>query len=769
DKKVLSFCCRGCQFVYEVIHENGLQGFYRMREATGDVCQLPGQAPGKSYEHYDREEFYQRYVTRISEKRSSILLRILGMHCAACVWLLEKLPDILPGVLACEADFLRGQLRVDFDPLTVAISTIVAQVDALGYQVQMAQNESERKAERRSTSSRLMRLGIAGLAAGNTMLFAVSLYQGRYTGIDPQYRDYFHYLSLLISLPSVMYAAIPFYRSSWQGLKHGMLHIDLPISIGILAGFGLSAWNTFTGRDEVYFDSVCALIFFLLAGRFILESGLLAVQRRTNLLSEFIPRFANRVEGESVHSVLSEEIKVGDTLVIKAGELVSCDGIVVDGSAFFDCSFLTGESRPVFSEVGTSVYAGTWCVEGECRANVLEPSSKSKLAQLVAGVQSAALRRVPLIQLTDRLSRYFVVTVLAVAAITFLSWLDAGTVRAAEVALSFLVVTCPCALGLAAPVTLSVAISRAARRGILITSPWAIERAAQIHTFFFDKTGTLTLPTPTVSRLWILEGDKVVTELDEQILKERWLSVLKVAVGHSSHPLSQAIHHLLARRVSSHSLFPKVTNELGRGLIIEDVELGELRFGSLRWIEQCAIRVASPLRLVLQQLQHEQISLSGVVVNSELRAIFGFSDSLKPGARTLIETLQKQGATVSILSGDRTPVVQRVALDLGVPADAAWGELLPEEKAERVSTSPHSAVIGDGINDTLAFQEAHLSIGVHGGLEAAISGSADVFVRSGSPEDIYAAIDGARQSYRAVRRALVLSLLYNVVGGTLAV
>jgi Cu2+-exporting ATPase len=473
------FCCHGCRSVHAVLRGHGLGRFYQLAE--------PDQRPG----------FQQRACETRPDGLLSTELYLEGIHCTACVWLVEAAPRLAPGLVEARLDLGRSLPRVSWRPDRIALSRVARLLDSLGYPVHPYRSIDLQQMRRREDRQLLMRIGVAAAVAGNVMLIAIALYAGMFSGIEPSYERFFRWISLAISIPAVFWSGSVFFRGALAALRARTLHMDLPLTIGILAGFGWGAVNTVRGAGEVYFDSLTVLIFLLLVGRWLQRRQQRRAADATELLYSLTPRRARLVEGdaaatEGVREVPVEAVLPGATVEVRAGESIPVDGRVVDGSSTINAALLTGESRPARVAVGDGVHAGTLNVGARLRVEVTATGEQTRVGQLMAQVEQHARRRAPIVQLADRIAGAFVAVVLLLATVTALIWLELDPNRALDNAIALLIVTCPCALGLATPLAVAVGIGRAARRGILIKGGDALERLAHPSSMLLDKTGTVT-------------------------------------------------------------------------------------------------------------------------------------------------------------------------------------------------------------------------------------------------------------------------------------
>jgi Cu2+-exporting ATPase len=599
----------------------------------------------------------------------------------------------------------------------------------------------------------LLRLGIAGAAAGNVMLMALALYSGAFSGMEAQYQALFRWTSLAIATPTVFWAGSVFLRGGLAALRTRTPHMYLPISVGILAGYVSGAVNTFTGRGEIYFDTLCTLIFLLLVGRYLQQSHHRRSTSQSELLLALAPQTARLVDGEAERDVPASSVPTQATVRVAAGERIPVDGLVLRGTANIDASLLTGEAMPVEARVSDRVYAGTTCQDGELWLRVESAGTATRLGRLLESVELPLQRRAPIVRLADRVAGYFVIGILGVAVFTLGLWLYLDPQHAVDHTVALLVVTCPCALGMATPLAVSVALRRAATAGILFKGGEFMEELAKPGVIVFDKTGTLTLGQPELVA-WL--GDAV------------WQAPVRAVEALSGHPLARSVQ----RAFPANDLRVEDFQELPQGGITARVEGQRLLIGSPDLVEQ---RLGSlPSWATKLVAAHAAAGRTPVVVaaGGNVRAVAAFGDAIRPEASHQLAELSGLGFRFEILSGDHQSVVDGVALELGIPAARARGGQSPEAKLAHIAALRRAGerviMVGDGVNDAAAMAAASVGMAVHGGAETCLR-AADVFATRPGLAPIALAAAGSRQAVATIRCGIAISLAYNVVGIGLAV
>ncbi|MGE3965926.1 MAG: heavy metal translocating P-type ATPase metal-binding domain-containing protein [Planctomycetota bacterium] len=754
------FCCAGCRTAYEVIGSLGLTQYYRLRSDASasdsdarDRSAAPARASGRSYAEFDDDTFERLYTTVLPSGRRQAAFYAEGVHCAACVWLLERAAVVVPGVAEVRVDLGRSRVRVTWDPAQTRPSAIARFFDSVGYPVHpYRETERERRA-RQEDRALLVRIAVTGAVAGNVMLIAFALYGGAFDGMDPEYAALFRWASLLLTIPALLFGGTTFFRGAWAGLRVRTLHMDLPISLGILAGFAGGACNTVRGVGDVYFDSVTALIFLLLVGRFLQRAQQRRAAESTDLLHMLAPRRARRLGPGGVTEVLAEALAVGDRIEVLPGDLVPADGEIVEGRSSLDLSLLTGESEPIAVGLGSVVHAGTTNVTSRFVLVAQQVGEATRVGQLVRRIDDCSQSRPRIVRLADRWAAAFVGTVVLLAGVTTAawSWIDPG--QALDHTLALLVVSCPCALGLATPLAITAAVGRAARAGLLIKTGDVFESLLRPGTLYLDKTGTLTDGRMSVS-VW--HGDRDAR------------SLLLGLEAQSTHPIARAI----ARAFPDVPLAPviDVRHRAGGGLT-GTWNGTSVCAGSPSFVRARGVTLAGAWSARLAEVRTRRLTPVVLARGGEVMAVAGLGDALREEAPAVVERLRGAGWRVAILSGDDAAVVDRVGERLGVEPADRLGSRSPEDKLSCIEAARAIGpvvMVGDGVNDAAALAAATVGIGMHGGAEAVLAAS-DVFIARGGVAGVARLIDGANDTVRVIRRNIAFSIIYNSVGAALAV
>ncbi len=759
------YCCAGCRTVALALQQGGLTEWYELAGAA----RAPAHTTQRRYDELDDPAFVSKHVERTDDGLCRTQLYLEDLRCTACVWLVEQLPQIAPGVTEARVDLGRGLTELTFDPARVALSAIGRTLDRLGHPAHPYRDVDRDAQRRREDRALLIKIGVAGAAAGNVMLLAIALYAGWLGGaMTGEEVTFLRWVSMIVSLPAMGYAATPFFRTALASLRARRLHLDLPITIGIAAGLGWGAANVVRGTGEIYFDSVGTLVFLLLIARFVQTRH----QRKASVAAEMLlaltPRRTRLVLSEDrTIEVPVDAITPGQLVEVRPGETVPLDGVLERGNTTIDRGLLTGESEPALVAPCDRLYAGTVNLSAPIQLRAQVTGEATRLGQLVARVAELARRRAPVERFVDGVAGRFTAVVATAATLTAAGWALAGHPGAGlEHAMALLVVTCPCALALATPLALSIALSRAARRGILIKGTEVLEQLEHPGVLVLDKTGTLTLGAQRVVSFCASSG--VATAADAAALAS-------AVEAKSAHPVARALCAYAAPLPGEVS---ELRETFGRG-VAGTIAGQRVVVGSPRWISEVAT-VPIELAVALAEARQRGESPVMIAIDGLAVAVAGLADPLRPDAAASIAALRRLGWQVELLSGDDAAIVRRTGQSLGLPAEACRGGVAPEDKAARVEAlvaarrdaADHQrgpvVMVGDGINDAAALAAASCGIAMHGSAEASIE-AADIYVSRPGVAALVELFAAARATMATIRRNLVISLLYNLTSATLAI
>jgi P-type Cu2+ transporter len=666
----------------------------------------------------------------LGDGRRQIELSVPDIHCGGCIARIEAALGKLPGVEDARVNFSTRRVAVTWRD--GATPPIIETLNSAGY---AAHPFEDTASEQDEVLSELVRaLGVAGFAAANIMLLSVSVW----SGADAATRDFFHIVSALIALPALAYSGRIFFRSALAALNHGRTNMDVPISLGVLTAFAMSLYETLTGGPHAYFDAAVTLLFFLLIGRTLDHMMRERARAAVKNLARLSPRGATMIRADGTRAYLPvEEILPGMSLQLAAGERVPVDARVVSGASDLDCSLATGESAPQPVRKGSRLQAGTLNLTGPLRIEALAAARDSFLAEMVRLMEAAEGGRARYRRIADRAAQLYAPVVHLVALASLIGWVAAtgDWHHAIIVAISVLIITCPCALGLAVPIVQVVAARRLFENGILVKDGTGLERLADVDAVVFDKTGTLSDGAPHL--------------VNRRDIDPAHLAMAAAMAGHSHHPVSNAI---AAAAPQANVAFDSVSEHPGYG--IEACRDGQIwRLGQPGWAGAGTDTAGAVL------------SRDGCVV-----AEFHFEDRLREGAAAAIAELKRKGLDVEIVSGDRTGAVAALAAKLGI---VTWrARVLPSGKTERLGALAGAGrkvlMVGDGLNDAPALVAAHVSMAPASAADIGRTAADFVFLRP-SLTAVTSALEISRRSAALIRQNFAIAIGYNAVAVPIAV
>ncbi len=751
-------CCRGCEAVARAIVDGGLGEYYCYRTQPAPTGRERVPAFLQQAAVYDHPAVQKSFVRVENGHVREAALILEGITCAACIWLNERHLSQLPGVQGVQINYATHRLRVRWDERRLKLSDILNAVTEIGYRAHPYDPGRSQQLLEQERKTLLRRLGLAGVMTAQVMVLAEALYLGTDTGAESEFAGFFYWVSLLLTLPVLLYSAQPFFRGAWNDLRHRRAGMDVPVVLGILGAFGASLWTTVTGAGVIYYDSVTMFVFFLLAGRYFELRARRRAAEAAESLVRATPAMATRLVSKD-RTVVEEtvpiaELQPGDTVRVRPGETVPADGTVIEGRSSVDESLLTGESRPLAKGAGARLIGGAINVESPLTLRVDQVGPDTVLAAILRLLDRAQGEKPRLAQLADRAAAGFTAAVLAVAALTALYWWQHDASRWLPITVAVLVITCPCALSLATPTALTAATGRLTRLGLLVTRGHALETLARATHFVFDKTGTLTVGRPRLLETRTFSAPN----------REDCLRIAAALERHSEHPLAFAL-----REAAGDPAVPAtgVSNTPGAGLR-GTVGAETYYVGTPDFIREQAGHNLDETRLAALRAAGATVVL--LASRQDLLAAFTFGDALRPQARALVDALKRQGKKVLLLTGDHAQAAQRVGAELGIE-DVAW-DLKPADKLARVNALQENgavvAMVGDGVNDAPVLAGASVSVAIGGAADVAAA-SADMILLSPRLDTLGQGLATADWTLRIIRQNLGWALAYNLVAVPAAV
>jgi Cu+-exporting ATPase len=731
------FCCAGCRTVYELLHENGLGRFYAIESTPGS--RIGDGRHADAFAYLDSDAIRRQIVDFCDGRTTRVTFQVPTIHCAACVWLLENLFRLKPGIGRSQVDFPKRTVSLSFDTTALKLSEVVGLLASLGYEPTIRLNDADRAPVDRSARRLHIQLGVAGFAFGNVMMLSFPHYLGLDAESEASLLRIFGWISLVFSIPVVLVSAADYWRSAWTCIRQRVLTIELPIAVGLAALFIQSAVSVVRGEGPGYLDSLTGLVFFLLCSRWF--------QRRTHDrlafdrdYTSYFPLGVVRCDGNLERSVPLTEVRVGDRILVRNQELVPADAILIRGDGLIDYSFVTGEAEPVARKTGDYLYAGGRQTGGVIEVDVVKDVSQSYLTSLWNNDAFRKSDAATLRNLTNTAGRWFTWAILVIALGTVAFWLWYDAARAGRVFAAVLLVACPCALALSAPFALGSAMRILGRRGFFLRDGSVLERMAQLDTIVFDKTGTLTVPC--AGRV-AFAGEPLTAE------EQRLIAATARA---STHPNSRRIvEHFGCASLPDLDAF---IEQAGAG-IEGRVDHRAVRLGSAAW---CG---AAPATSEAQAVH--------VAIDGHPRGLF-LIEPLYRGDLAGVAGRLAERFRLALLSGDNSRERANLRVTLGPNADLRF-EQSPHDKLRYVrilqARGARVLMVGDGLNDAGALKQSDVGIAVTEDT-AAFSPACDAIMDATVLDGLDRILAFARATRRVILGSFAISLCYNAIGVGLA-
>ena len=729
-----AFCCLGCEAVSQAISGMGLDDYYRLRDTP---AARPNEESASGFETFDDPDVQVRFVHIEADGMREARLLVEGLRCAACAWLVEQVVRRMPGVHSFDVNFSARRAWLRWDASALKVSDVLVAIRAVGYAAWPYDAGRVAAVEQRERRTLLRRLWIAGLGMMQVMMYAVPAYVASADEIGADAESLMRWAGLVLTLPVIGYSAAPFFRGAWRDARMLRLGMDVPVALGIGAAFAASVVATLAGHGEVYFDSVTMFVFLVTGGRY-LE---LLARGRANASLQHLAKLVPQA---------SRLMAPGDEVVVPTGATVPADGTVARGEALVSEAWLTGESRPLRRASGEGVLGGSVNAGDAFTLRVERVGADTALSSIHRMMERALAERPRWVQLAERASSWFVGLVLLAAAASFAAWWFLDPARAPWIAISVLIVTCPCAFALATPAAITVATGRLARANVAVTRGHAIEALAGATDVVFDKTGTLTHGQPRLLETYPLRGTSGEA-----------LATAAAVASWSTHPLDRAIHAAWGDPAKAD--LARHTSVAGSGI---EADFGgrTLRLGRAGYVEALH---GVPIPSVFEGAEDSIVWLGDA---HGWLAAFLLGDTLRPEARHAIAALRGMGVRVHLLTGDAQRVGERVAGALHI--DEVRTQAMPDMKLRYVRSlqglGRRVAMVGDGLNDAPVLAQADVSIAMGSGADLAQL-RADAVLLSDNLDDLVVAIRVARRTRRVVWQNVAWALAYNLVAIPLAV
>ncbi len=730
------FCCTGCKGVYHLLNDEGLESFY---DKAGSTILSPPTHRQDDSSSFDSPSFYSQFVKKDDDGFNKVSLIIEGIHCSACVWLNEKALQRMDGVVEANINFTNNKAIIVWSDDIVKLSQIIDMIRSIGYNAFAYDASKQEDFVNKERKAYYLRMAVAIFASMNIMWIAVAQYAGYFSGISSEIKTILHIAEWALATPVLFYSGWIFFRGAYFGLKAKIVNMDLLVATGALLTYIYSIYITITQDGEAYFDSVSMIITFILIGKFLEVLSKKSASDTLDNIFKNIPSEIKVFKNNTISMAKLDDIKVGDIVVVPSGERILIDGVITKGSGSFDESSLTGESEPIYKNIGDIVVSGTTSIDADIYYKTTKDFESSTLSNIVTLLESAINKKPHIQQMANKLSEHFSSAILFFAFATFMVWwmLANDFETSFMVGISVIIIACPCALALATPVATLVGLNLGVKKGVLFKEAAQIETMAKVDTLVLDKTGTLTHGKPEVI------NEIIYSKFDKEIL----YSLVKL----SNHPIASGIKNYL-----------EVHNAI--------------EFEQYKQIPACGIKakynkkeiLGGNLRLLVENgiecdFQSDN-SLFYFVVDKKIVAIYELRDKVKDDAKELINSLSKIGIKSIMLTGDNAKAAKRVANEVAI--DQYFYEQSPTQKSEFI-TNLHAqnktvVMVGDGVNDILALAHADIGIVMGSGSDIAVDVS-DVVLLNDSLKSLHDAFKISRTTYDLIKQNLAISLLYNAI------
>jgi len=733
------FCCKGCQGVYHLLREDGLDSFYKKK---GSVKLTPVKERTRDLAKFDLEGFHKKYVTKDSDGFNEVSLIIEHIHCAACVWLNEKILHQTDGIIEASINYTDHKAKIVWDPQKIKLSQIIEKIQAIGYDAYAYDPKVAEEKILKQRKEYYIRLAVAIFTSMNIMWLAIAKYFGFFSGMEKDVKFVISFAEFVLATPTLFYSGWVFYRGAYYGLKNKVVGMDMLVASGASLIYLYSIYVLFSGIGETYFDSVVMIITFILVGKYLEVLSKKGVSDSLDSLRTDIPEDVTILVDGKEKTITALEVQIGDKIIIKPGDLAVVDGVVQSGEGSIDESNLTGESQPVLKSKGDTIISGTTSIDSTLVYEATKNFENSTLNSLTTLLEESQNKKPQIQETATKLSRYFSVTILSIAFATFLGWYlyGVGFEKSFIIAVSVIIIACPCALALATPVATLVGLSAAYKKGVLFKEARHIETIAKTKVLLLDKTGTITYGKPQVVEAMEFK------EFDKRVLNRMLQS--------SKHPISQGVaQYLNSDEVVELEEFSAIEAKGLKAKYKGKTYVG----GSANYLKELGYRIDKEY-----ERSHFIFGCDG-----ELLAEYQLEDQIKEGVKESLQKIATLGLKPVMVTGDNKKVALAVAKEVGIKE--CYYEQTPQDKAKVVERFGGGVLmVGDGVNDSLALSYADIACVMGSGADVSIKVS-DVILLHDNMKNLVDAIMIGKTTYGFIKQNLALSLIYNALTIPLAI
>ena len=729
----LYFCCNGCQGVYHLLKDDGLDSFY---DKLGNNKLSKPLAVGEDSVSFDMESFAKRYIKSTEEGFSKIDLIIEGIHCAACIWLNEKVLNTADGIVEVSINFTNNKAKIIWDEDVIKLSQIIEKIRSIGYNAYPYNRTDNEVKATKNKKDFFLRMSIAIFASMNIMMIDVAKYAGYFTGIDDEMLRIIHMAEFIFATPVLFYSGWIFFKGAYYGLKNKIINMDFLVSAGATLTYIYSLYVLSGGAGDSYFDSVAMIITFVLVGKYLEVLGKKNAVDTMDAIKSQIPLEATIIINGCKKIVTLDEIKINDIIEVKNGEKASVDGLMIKGSSSFDESSISGESLPVDKKVGDKIFSGTINTQSLIRYKAIKNYADSTLNHIIELLEDSLNSKPKIENTTQSASKYFSIMILFLSILTFFVWYyyQDNFENSLIIAISVIIIACPCALALATPIASLIGISWLTKEGLLFKEAKFIETFAKIDAVVFDKTGTLTT------------GKLSVKDKPLSLTKEE-LNILYSLSDSSTHPVSLAVKKYLEK---AHE------------------HLEHLELNNIEQIPAFGIQAKYKDKIIYAGRLENNVEYKSTIyhftINDKLLATFELEDQVREDAIDTIQYFKNENIKTILCSGDNEVTVSKVAEEVGV--DHYLSNMSPISKADYIRSLRDSGqkvvMIGDGVNDSLALSRADISIAMGNGSDITISIS-DIVILNDKLSGVTKSHYISKRTFNFIKQNLMISLFYNII------